>query len=347
MSGTADTPDLASLLQVLQRSWNTQPQRTQPVTMPFGAVGSEPPLDPDSLRARRFMQEGTPGFLSSVFPMLGMAPGLATGFFDLSQGPRTGNVTPEGTAALLALVDPLASRQEGVLSAFSGSQRAAREAAIEARAAQLRGDTPLDRTIAATQAQQQPFSLLSGLEVAPGEADRVSTRIPTAVTPKGQEPLNPHSRADLNIGIDAARDSTDAFQTNALNMRDPTLYPDLPVKGMRNADNIAEAAIEHMKDNILALHDGMLDAYGPDTLLRASKWYAASIHRVGMCRHHLQRRRRDGWDVRRSAARGRGAARRQRSDAAEHAGQRHATDARHLSGDELGIGASGALDRGA
>lgn len=190
-----------------------------------------------------------------------------------TEGPASGTVTPEQSAALASLALPglLAKPEEGVLSAFSGSARAARETAIEARAAKLRGDTPLDRTIAATEAKQEPFSLVSGLEVAPGETDRVSTRIPTAKSALLDQP-DPHTVPDLTVGLDSSRASTDAYANNAVTMRNAD-YPDLPVKGLRSPDSITQAAIGHMKDNLIWLHDQMLEAHGQDAVDRASRWY--------------------------------------------------------------------------
>lgn len=110
-------------------------------------------------------------------------------------------------------------------------------------------------------------------DLAPGEDLRVSTRVPTAVPKKGAElPPDPHASPDLQINIDASRNSGDAYSKNALGMRGPE-YPDLPVKGLRNPDSITEAAINHMSDNLVFLHDAMLKQHGPEAVSRASQWY--------------------------------------------------------------------------
>lgn len=110
-------------------------------------------------------------------------------------------------------------------------------------------------------------------ELAPGEQFRVSTRIPTAVPKKGVEPPpDPHGVADLTIGLDAAKASPDAYANNAIGLRGSE-YPDLPVKGLRSPDSIVERSVDHMADNLVFMHDAMLDKYGPDVVNRASRWY--------------------------------------------------------------------------
>jgi len=172
---------------------------------------------------------------------------LLQGGYDLSQGPRTGDVTPAGTMALAALAAPelLERPQEGVLSAFGRRPPEAFEA------------TP---------------GLRPPIDLAPGDLSRVPTRIPTA-KPRGGEPLpDPYTNMDLKIGIDAARDSGDAYGKNAITLRGAD-YPDLPVKGLRNPDSITDAAVAHMRDNLLHLHDQFLDTFGPATTARAGNWY--------------------------------------------------------------------------
>jgi hypothetical protein len=118
-----------------------------------------------------------------------------------------------------------------------------------------------------------PTLLGAAREMVPGEIDRVSTRIPTAKPAKGAEPLpDPHTVADMNINIDAARATPEAFNNNAMALRGSD-YPDLPVRGMRNPDNIADKSIDHMADNLVWLHDRMVDQYGPEMVNRASQWY--------------------------------------------------------------------------
>lgn len=114
--------------------------------------------------------------------------------------------------------------------------------------------------------------LLAVPDRAPGEDLRVPTRVPTAKPKAGDEGLpDPHTNIDLKIGIDAARQSTDAYANNAAEMRD--YYPDLPLKGLRNPDKITDAAIAHMKDNLVWLHDEYRNKFGQDTVDRAGHWY--------------------------------------------------------------------------
>ena len=210
---------------------------------------------------------------------------LLLGGYDLSQGPRTGDVTPEGTMTLASLVDPLARPQEGVLSAFSGSKRALREAEVTARAEPA---TLLDKVVANTEgAAPAPLADTPMLQqiVSDGvrDEDRVSTRIPTAAPPKGvpaDSIVNPHTTSDLNIGIDAARASTDAYANNGMYLRDGD-FPDLPVKGMRNPSNITDAAVSHMADNLVWLHDQMVESHGQDVVDRAGNWYDGA-HQIAM-----------------------------------------------------------------
>lgn len=227
------------------------------------------------------------------------------GLYDLTQGPGTGTVTPEGTMALLSLVDPLARPQPGVLGAFSGSQRAMREAAAAERAKStgLLDDvvsaterppgapaTPaslLDTAVAKTEATQAP-SLLGDTPmlkqiVSDGvrNEDRVSTAIPTAAAKKGEPvPIDPHTTSGFRINIDTARAAPDTFARNAMNLRDGD-FPDLPVKGLRNPDSIANTAMSHMADNLVWLHDQMRDTYGQDTVDRAANWYDGA-HQIAL-----------------------------------------------------------------
>lgn len=107
---------------------------------------------------------------------------------------------------------------------------------------------------------------------APGSEDRVSTRIPWAKGTAHLEHGNPHRTSRYEIGLDAARASGDAFEKNAVEFRS-NQFPDLPVRGLRNADAITRAAIDHMKQNLLHLHSHMVDRFGQDMVDRASLWY--------------------------------------------------------------------------
>jgi hypothetical protein len=189
-------------------------------------------------------------------------------------------VTPGGTLALLGLVDPLARPQENLLSAFGGSQRAAREAAIAAKAEPA---NLLDRVIANTGSQTVPLAdtpLLSDI-VGQRHDLEVSTRTPDAVPKKGAPPLvDPHTTPDLRIGIDAARDAPEAFAKNGILLRGDD-FPDLPVKGMRNPDNITDKAIDHMADNLVWLHDQAVGAHGQDVVDRSTNWYDGA-HQIAM-----------------------------------------------------------------
>ncbi len=114
--------------------------------------------------------------------------------------------------------------------------------------------------------------LLAVPDAAPGENLRVPTRVPYAKPKPGDVDLpDPYTNIENKIGIDAARASPDAYANNATEMRD--YYPDLPLKGLRNPDKITDAAIAHMKDNLVALHNEYRDTFGQDTVNRAGGWY--------------------------------------------------------------------------
>lgn len=133
-----------------------------------------------------------------------------------------------------------------------------------------------------------PVPRLSGVQtVMPGYADQVSTRVPTAVPKKGEIPLDPHGTADLRIGIDAMRASGDAFDKNMALLKTDQ-YPDLPLKGLRNPDSIAEASIGHMADNLTFLFQQLplsramyiAKAWGPD---KPEEWTAEHELEVPEC----------------------------------------------------------------
>lgn len=113
-------------------------------------------------------------------------------------------------------------------------------------------------------------SLVPTPDLAPGEADRVSTRIPTAKAALSGDAPDPHTTADLNIGIDAAKASDPAYANNAAELG---YYPDLPIKGLRNPDKVTDAAVGHMADNLVWLHDQMRDQFGQDLVARTANWY--------------------------------------------------------------------------
>lgn len=113
-------------------------------------------------------------------------------------------------------------------------------------------------------------------EDAPGADLRVSTRTPTS---KEERPVDPHDTAGYEANITAAQNSANAYAKNAATLRGTDYtqppYPDLPVKGLRNPESISQAAINHMADNLVWLHNKMIEDpnLGPEMVARASKWY--------------------------------------------------------------------------
>ena len=119
------------------------------------------------------------------------------------------------------------------------------------------------------------FTPMGGLgrALAAGEEKRISTAIPTAVAKRGAPPPpDPHQSADFNINLDTAKAAPEAFANNALTLRGEN-YPDLPLRGMRNPDNIVDRAVDHMADNLVWLHGQMHGQFGPGMVGRSSRWY--------------------------------------------------------------------------
>jgi len=101
---------------------------------------------------------------------------------------------------------------------------------------------------------------------APGELDRISTRIPWAKPPKGGEPPpDPHASSDLVVGIDSSRASGDAFGKNAEHIAS---YSDIPTP-MTDPEGRTRALIAHARDNLLYLHDSI----PPEIRERSKLWY--------------------------------------------------------------------------
>jgi hypothetical protein len=102
--------------------------------------------------------------------------------------------------------------------------------------------------------------------LAPGELDRISTRIPWAKPSKGAEPPpDPHASSDLIVGIDSSRASGDAFGKNAEHIAG---YSDIPTP-MADPEGRTQALIAHARDNLLYLHDSI----PPEIRDRSKLWY--------------------------------------------------------------------------
>jgi hypothetical protein len=100
-------------------------------------------------------------------------------------------------------------------------------------------------------------------ELADRESDgRISTRIPYLL---GADPTV-HSRDDLVVGLDSAREAEKAYAKNAGLVK---LYPGLQLGRVRSPDAVMQKLIEHAHDNLLALHDAMPEAWRQ----RAKLWY--------------------------------------------------------------------------
>jgi hypothetical protein len=101
---------------------------------------------------------------------------------------------------------------------------------------------------------------------APGEAERISTRVPWAVPKKGETVVDPHTTSDLTVGLDSSRASGEAYAKNADIIRG---YSDIPTSGLRNPEKITERLIDHVTDNLAHLYQAI-----PAEIREASKrWY--------------------------------------------------------------------------
>lgn len=96
-----------------------------------------------------------------------------------------------------------------------------------------------------------------------GADRRISTRVPDAVG--ADQAYQPHRRNDLEVGLDAARESPDAWAKNANLIRG---YSHIRTEGLTD-DQVHEAFVNHLKDNLIWLHDQI------DPAIRASskRWY--------------------------------------------------------------------------
>ena len=96
-----------------------------------------------------------------------------------------------------------------------------------------------------------------------GAAQRISTRVPTAVGM--EQTLQPHTRSDLEVGLEAANASPDAWKKNADLIRG---YQHINTDGMSD-DQVHEAFVNHLKDNLVWLHDKVDPSIRPSSKL----WY--------------------------------------------------------------------------
>ena len=98
------------------------------------------------------------------------------------------------------------------------------------------------------------------------EGDRVSTRVPWAV---GTDDNAVHTTPDFKVGLQASKDSGQAYVKNAATIGEDYTGHGIQLPENLTPDQITEAYVEHMKDNLLAIHDMM-----PDEIReRAKNWY--------------------------------------------------------------------------
>jgi phage-related protein (TIGR01555 family) len=101
------------------------------------------------------------------------------------------------------------------------------------------------------------------------EDERVSTRIPTAK--KGGQLLDPtvHKKNDLRVGLESSRTDPEQHAARAKLIR---TYGNMRHVEGESDDDTTHRFIEHVKSNVLALHD----AYKPELRGRAKLWYVGA-----------------------------------------------------------------------
>lgn len=107
-------------------------------------------------------------------------------------------------------------------------------------------------------------SKVTGLDLL-APSDRISTRVPSG-SASLKTGVDPHATPNLIVDYDTALQAPETLQKNADLIRS---YPGVPTAGLRNAESISERFIEHVKDNVLHIHDQM----DPEIRDRASQWY--------------------------------------------------------------------------
>lgn len=94
-----------------------------------------------------------------------------------------------------------------------------------------------------------------------GLPGRISTRLPTAKAAT-EDPMS----GELIVGLEEMKADPALYQFNVDITKD---YPNMKVVEGENTDQTAERFIEHVKDNLLYLHDKV----PADTRVRSQKWY--------------------------------------------------------------------------
>jgi len=134
----------------------------------------------------------------------------------------------------------------------------------EARIAE-RGDTTLfsnpvepvvDQALAMAGRIAQPAET-----VAEGRPGRISTRLPTAKAAT-EDPMT----GELIVGVEEMKADPKLYEFNVNITKD---YPNMRVAPDAGVDETAEQFIEHVKDNLLYLHDKV----PADTRVRSQRWY--------------------------------------------------------------------------
>lgn len=206
------------------------------------------------------------------FTPAGLFFGAQEGYRTFERGINTGDPTTIGIGALeagLSLLEAVPLTAAGAKAAKAGIPTL-RQALVdlgqgaEARIAE-RGDTTLfsnpvepvvDQALAMAGRIAQPAET-----VAEGRPGRISTRLPTAKAAT-EDPMT----GELIVGVEEMKADPKLYEFNVNITKD---YPNMRVTPDATVDDTAEQFIEHVKDNLLYLHDKV----PADTRVRSQRWY--------------------------------------------------------------------------
>jgi len=206
------------------------------------------------------------------FTPAGLFFGAQEGYRTFERGMNTGDPTTIGMGALeagLSLLEAVPLTAAGAKAAKAGIPTL-RQALVdlgqgaEARIAE-RGDTTLfsnpiepavDQALAMAGRIAQPAET-----VAEERLGRISTRLPTAKAAT-EDPMT----GELIVGLEEMKADPALYQFNVDITKD---YPNMKAVEGEDTDQTAERFIEHVKDNLLYLHDKV----PADTRVRSQRWY--------------------------------------------------------------------------
>ena len=206
------------------------------------------------------------------FTPAGLFFGAQEGYRTFERGINSGDPATIGIGALeagLSLLEAVPLTAAGAKAAKAGIPTL-RQALVdlgqgaEARIAE-RGDTTLfsnpvepavDQALAMAGRIAQPAET-----VAEGRPGRISTRLPTAKAAT-EDPMT----GELIVGVEEMKADPKLYEFNVNITKD---YPNMRVTPDATVNDTSEQFIEHVKDNLLYLHDKV----PADTRVRSQRWY--------------------------------------------------------------------------